>query len=51
MSRDAVPGLIAFSAKGKEGSGAILRRGVAMSVFPQTAAASTQIDVSQARGL
>ena len=51
VSRDAVPGLVAFFAKGKEGSGAILRRGGAMSVFPQTAAASTPIDVSQARGL
>jgi hypothetical protein len=51
VSRDAIPGLVAFSTKGKEGSGAILRRGGAMSVFSQTAAASTSIDVSQARGL
>jgi hypothetical protein len=50
VSRNARPDLVAFSAKGKEGSGAILRRGVAMSVFPPTAAAST-IDVAQARGL
>jgi len=50
VSHNAVSDLVAFSAKGKEGSGAILRKGVTMSVSPQTAAAST-IDVSQARGL
>ena len=51
MSRDAIPDLVTFSARGQDGSGAILRRGDAISVFPQTAAASTPIDVSQARGL
>jgi hypothetical protein len=51
VSRDAIPGVVAFAARDKEGTGAILRRGAAMSVFPQTAAASTQIDEPQAREL
>jgi hypothetical protein len=41
----------AFSAKGKEGSGALLKEGGRYVGIPKTAAARTQIDVSQARGL
>lgn len=51
MSRATVPGHDAVSAKAKDGSGAILTMGDAMSVFSQTAAANMLIDVSQARGL
>jgi hypothetical protein len=40
-----------FSARAQDGPGALLRRGVAISVFPETAAASIAIDVSQAREL
>jgi hypothetical protein len=51
VSRDAIPGVVAFAAREKEGTGAILRRGSATLVFPQTAAANTPIDVPQAREL
>jgi hypothetical protein len=51
VSGDAIPGVVGFAARDKEGTGAILRRGGAMLVFPQTAAASTLIDVPQAREL
>ena len=47
VRRRAISNPTASPAKGKEGSGTILRRGAAIWVFPQRSAAHTHTEVSQ----
>jgi hypothetical protein len=51
VSRQALLNRGDFSARARGGSGTILRKRAAMSVCPQTVAASTHIEASQARKL